>query len=323
MSTVFSGGTYVNNGSLDGSSKNNLIFAGASGNNIQSALTTAGWSVVSGSGTNNLLMQSAQDPVTLNRGRVRFKDNGGTCVQVTIENVSGSQVQTSSTTHGGNLLPGASKVFRILASKYRFEIFTAGTSQPREFVCAGILWIPAPYQGVITECIYMQGNAISDTDTGTTRLSFRNSFSANSGSSSSSNQSNAATILNGAISETFNSATNYPGTPGFRIPGPSGLGAWFNGSIQPYQNAYRWHDLALDQADALMAFDITNNPPIGEALIRGQVYDWTILSDVFTLDSTDSWSDGGTSHNFYCLMNQIGGVTSSAATRGSIWVAYS
>ncbi len=57
-----------------------------------------------------------------------------------------------------------------------------------------------------------------------------------------------------------------------------------------------------------------------EALLRGQMYDWTQLSDAFSLDSTDSWSDGGSSHNFYCFSSIAG---SASQGRGSLWVAYS
>src|ERR1044071_8307017 len=151
MSTVFSGGTYVNT-TFTGDTKANII------SNIQTQLTNAGWTVVSGGGTTNLLMQTALGADGYNQGRVRFKDNSGSCVQVTLENVSGTKTQTLNTTTGGNLLPAAAKTFRILASKYRFECFTPGTSLAREVVYAGILAIPTPYVGVITEAIYMGSN---------------------------------------------------------------------------------------------------------------------------------------------------------------------
>lgn len=313
MSTVFSGGTYVNS-TCDGSSKTNLIYGGASSANIQARLTTAGWSVISGSGSTNLLMQSAADPTTGLQMRARFKDNTGSCVQVSIENVSGSKASTNTTTMGGHLLCGAGKTYKILASRYRFEIFTPSPTPAREFVCAGMLWVTAPYQGVITEAIYMSCNSTTDSAT-TTIDSFRTCW----GVAGSNSSAAWAAIVNGSLTESFpNTNQACSGMPQLRVPVIGYGGGYGSGGPQGNQNGYRWHDLALDQSDALMAFATTSN--ISEALIRGQVYDWTALSDAMSIDTTDSWNDGGSSHNFYCLMSQAGG---NGVPKGSIWVAYS
>jgi hypothetical protein len=259
-------------------------------------------------------MQTAQDPVTGNRGRVRFKDNGGNCVQVTIENVSGSKAQVQNTSTGGHLLVAAGKVYRILASKYRFEIFTPGASPVREYVCAGILWIPSPYQGIITEAIYMQGNGDGDSSTQSPKNCFRNSFSSGQGSTG---QSNTAFILNGSL---LDGNGNFYSSSGALLLIVSVSGHWtgYQLGASYVMNGYRWHDLAVMQSDPLMASAIVSYTD--EALVRGQVYDWTILSEFFPIDSIDSWIDGGSNHNFFCMMGFAGDQNNP---RGSIWVAYS
>ena len=56
MATQFAGGTYVNTTITSDGTINTLITA------MQTQLTNAGWTVSSGSGTNNVLMKSAALP---------------------------------------------------------------------------------------------------------------------------------------------------------------------------------------------------------------------------------------------------------------------
>ena len=305
MATKFSGGTYVSQ-TFTGGTKTNIC------NSMETQLVAAGWTVVSGTGTTNVLLQSAADPTTGNQGRVRLKDNSGSCVQVTIENVSGSKAQSASTAVGGNLLPATSKTFRILASKYRFECFTPGASAAREFVCAGILWIPAPYQGIVTEAIYMQSNSRADNDSSLFN-SFRNSLLSGGG--------NNAGIVNGSLMSFDNIGSLYCGNVNLRVPTCAYSGGFSGTPSVSYgtQALGKWHDNALDMADPLMGWgaNLVNDEP----LLRGQVYDWTIIADSFAADTADSWTDGGSSHNWWALTSSnTGGNTS---TRGTIWVAVS
>ena len=310
MATKFSGGTYVNT-TFVGGTKTNIC------NNMETQLVNAGWTVISGTGTTNVLLQSAADPTTGNQGRVRFKDNGGSCVQVTIENVSGTKVLTSSTTSGAHLLPATSKTFRVLASKYRFEVFTPGVSAAREFVCAGILWIPTPYQGVITEAIYLQGNGLSDSDTAI-RFSFRTSLSPAVGVSGNLGAVSCG-ICNNNMQVNGNSGQSYMSDVQLRVPTCASLGSYTQGTAPGHANLYRWHDGALDMADALMGWG--NSAVSDEAFIRGQVYDWTIVGDNLPVDVTGTWSDGGSSHDWWALTG--GNTGNSSLVRGTILVATS
>ena len=141
-------------------------------NNLEAILLTVGWTTVSGHNTTNLLMQSrftppGQDLVV----RARFKDNGGTCVQVTLENYSGSLAGTSSVTAGGNLLPGTAKTYRVIANGYGFFVFTAGASAAREYVHLGTVALPSFLYGNITDAGFLTCNNISGINTGDQNLS--------------------------------------------------------------------------------------------------------------------------------------------------------
>jgi hypothetical protein len=305
MAIVYSGGTYVST-TFAGTTKAAIITA------LQTQLTNAGWTVISGSGTTNLLMQTAQDPTTHNQGRVRFKDNSGTCVQVTIENVSGTATEPLSTTNGGNLIPGSSLTYRIIATKYQFFCFVAGSyAVARRFVCAGIIWIPSFLQGVITEDIYMLSDSQSDTDTTTTNAYFRNSLNG-SINTAAQNSPNQASIVNGSLMENASNNNANWGLLHLIVP--------YNSDIQNNASGYRYHDLSVMISEPLLAHGTSSASD--EALIRGQLYDCCVLSDTFTIDSTTSITDSGTAHTFWNLTAPANvGTTQNA--RGSLFVATS
>jgi hypothetical protein len=305
MAVVYSGGTYINT-TFTGGTKTNIC------NNVETQLVAAGWTTISGTGTTNVLLQSAAAPGSGNQGRVRLKDNGGNCVQVTIENVSGTAVQPSSTTSGGNLLPAASKVFRILASKFRFEVFTPWPTVAREFVMAGIVYVPSAYNGVITEAIYQCCNSCLDGDT-TLRNSLRNFPYAGIGS-------NSCGIVNGNVNNWTNNANTACGSVQVRYMSNSYVTNYNTNNFPGQANLYRWHDLALDVSDVLIGWGLA--AASDEALIRGQLFDYCYISDAFAADTTDSWTDQSATHSFFNLTNSYSG-TAGASMRGSFWVATS
>jgi len=317
MATAFSGGTYVNT-TFTGSSKSAIISA------IQTQLTNAGWSVASGGGTTNLLMKTALGADGSNQICVRFKDNSGTCVQVTLENVAGTLVQANNTSTGGNLWPN-SQTYTILASKYRFEIFTSSKSA-RECVMAGILFIPSAMTSTVTTAAYLMCNSQSDTDTtGRSCMFYTMDCCQNAtfGGFSQAGQGNTCCIVNSTKSEKNGAGNNfYSIAPVLVVPANSSINASYSDSGGNSTNgAYRWFGGLIIGADPLMALG-TTTADNGEAQICGQPYDWTVLRSNIAAGTTDSWSDGGSSHNFYCL-NAAGGGQTSSALPGTIWVAYS
>jgi len=142
----YSGGTYVNTTFVASGTKQDLA------NNIETALLAAGFTTVSGSGTTNLLMQSAATPFP-HQMRFRFKAQN-TSVTVSIENVSGSIAGTNTTTGGVSLTPRAGNTWRVVANKYQFVIFVVGEpSVLGEFVFGCVPFVPtfltATYVGIL------------------------------------------------------------------------------------------------------------------------------------------------------------------------------
>jgi hypothetical protein len=144
---------------------------------FQNQLTTAGWSVISGGGTGNLVMESATTPQGI-KIRVNAIDPGsGNCVQFKI---------TDNTTLVGPvtmfLLPVNGSLFRLWANPYQFFYFLSGTdmSKPRSFVCGGVPWIPFFVQNIITTPYagWLHGNGSTDTDTMDLGASLRTRFTA-------------------------------------------------------------------------------------------------------------------------------------------------
>lgn len=300
MAIQYSGGTYVNT-TFTGDTKANI------NSNIQTQLTAAGWSVVSGSGTTNLLMQTAAASGSGNQGRVRFKDNGGSCIQVSIENVGSSVASASATNSGGHLLPAAAKTFRIIATKFHFFCFTPGSSAAREFVMAGILWVPTFLHGVLNTAIYMSSNSLNDSSS-TTGASFRTSLKTSGSGVQCSNQ---ATIMNAGLYQKNDSSGTH--TADVQLVVTHGA------NLEQFDRAYRWHDNSLMIVEPLFAVGaaVTSD----EAVIRGQLYDCCVIIDSFSADVTTSFSDSGTSHNFWCITSANTGSSNNA--KGSLFVATS
>jgi hypothetical protein len=164
-SVLYSGGTIVNTTFTTTVGTRAEVVAG-----IETALTSAGWSTISGGGTGTVLMKSATTASPKSNSiRVRLNDPGsGNCAEVRIEDDSGTYASQNF-----YLLPAAGKVFRIIACQYNFFCFTPQPSAAREFVCGGTLHIPEFLESVTTGSLgWMQGNAASDSDT-SIRYTFR------------------------------------------------------------------------------------------------------------------------------------------------------
>jgi hypothetical protein len=271
---------------------------------LQTGLTAAGWSVISGSGTGNVLMQSATTPSPQSLAmRVNLFDPGsGNCARVIVRNTAGTHVQSNYLP----LLPAAGKVFQIIANPYQCFIFTSSSpSTAREFAAWGVPYLPSFLQGVITECIWAMANGNSDTDT-TVRPTFRTGLYAMSNSTSGALWFNC----NGNIWEEFNTVPsgNYSGYPQLYCQ----QGAYLT-STSSSQMAYRWHDDSLLTYEPLLSWGLTAYTDEGK--IRGQIWDAAIINDGFTADTTTSFD----THNWWNLTNTNTG-SIGAAARGSLFL---
>jgi hypothetical protein len=277
--------------------KQNLI------DNIETVLLAAGWTTISGHATTTLVMQSATTPQGLNM-QMKFKDNGGTCVTLSLQNVSGSKVGTNSTTTGVQLNPGASsKTYRMVANKYQAFIWTASVTPGREFAGFGVPYIPVFLVGVIIECMWLQGNGISDTST-TIATSLRTSLQ--SYTPTAGLFGTQQMLVNGNLWQ-LDANTN-PGSQngGFCVI-PVGM------FVVDNLRAYRWHDNSASLIDALVAWGLTSATDEGK--IRGQLWDSMLSSESYAGDLTTI----ADSHNWIALTDLQNG--SNVQPRGTLFIA--
>lgn len=155
MAIRYSGGTNVSSTFVGDGTKQSLI------NGIETILLSAGFTTVSGSGTTNLLMQSAVTPQS-HQMRFRFKA-ATTNVILSIENVSGSIVGGNSTVLGVpiKVTGNTGKTFRIIANKYQFCIIVVGEPDVAgEFAFGCVPWTPSFVSA--TDIGFVVGNTDSD-----------------------------------------------------------------------------------------------------------------------------------------------------------------
>lgn len=297
---VYSGGTYVN-ATFTGDTIANIITA------LQTQLTNAGWSVSSGGGTTNLLMQSATQTGVTNPLRVRIKTNSGTCAEVSIENQAGTLASTSSTSAGGMLLPAASQTMRVIATKYWFACFVPGSSAARTFVYAGMPYVDASILAGVTDIGFMFSNAQSEGSSGAL-----NSFRTNA-ILTGSNVANYAVIYNASLFQNNNSTGNAQGS-GNSAGGPECIiTTQPAGGQNTLVRAYRWASDAFLTSDVLVCWGLTALSD--EAKIRGQFFDLIYISEAVVIDATDTFSG----HTWFNLTNN-GTHLAGQYPRGGMWV---
>jgi hypothetical protein len=267
-------------------------------NKIESELNACGWTTVSGSGTTNLLMQSALSPPGQNlQMRLRAKDNAGNCVTLSIENVAGTKASTNSTTAGFMLLPAASKTWLFTVNKYQGFIRTPSVSSPREFSGFGVPQVPSRLEGVITEAIWGGGNSVNDTDT-TVRACLRDRLRFGT--------ANQAAICNGNLWQRNNS-TGALGVGGISLTAFS-CSASTDGIF-----GYSWHDDSVMPFDALIAWGLTATSDVGK--FRGLLWDAVISSGAYGAELTTSFD----SHNWIVLTDNNTG-TAGTYVQGTLFL---
>jgi hypothetical protein len=144
---------------------------------FQTQLTAAGWTVISGGGSSDVIMESATTPQGV-KIQVEAIDAGGNCAQFKVRD--GAALIGLTTMF---LLPVNGSPFRIWANKYQFFYFLSGTNMgaQRSFVCGGVPWVPFFIQDTFTTSYagWLHGNGASDTDTHDLNSCFRKVFTAN------------------------------------------------------------------------------------------------------------------------------------------------
>ena len=263
--------------------------------------------------TESFLLESATQSNVTNPIRVRLIDNRANCIQVHIENQagtvkSGSQTNSSS---GGSLLPATSKTFRVLATRYHFLCFTPGASAAREFVMAGMPYVPSLLTSV-TDIGYMFSNCDYD-GSGYNRCSIRYGPSLTwGGSAGGSGSANVEVLYNASFLENYSNAGNAQtvGFPNLLITNVS--------DVSPLGRLchYRWANDDIDTSDVLVSSGLGSTSD--EAKIKGQLFDMIFIADAFAGDSTDTFN----SHTWWNVTANNTGSAGGIA-RGGIWVATS
>lgn len=161
MSIQYAGGTIVNTTFVSDGTRGNLI------SNLNTQLKNAGWTIVSGDGTGDVLVQSATTPAGLFI-RFRLYDPGANnCAQITMKNNGTPAALTSSIAY---VLPTNGKTFRIIANKYQFFMFSSGATYRktnREIVMGGVPYMWDFNVAVLLsdfQCGWFVYNGESDTD---------------------------------------------------------------------------------------------------------------------------------------------------------------
>lgn len=273
-------------------------------NNIETVLLAAGWTTISGHNTTTLIMQSATTPAGL-KGQIVVKDNAGTCVQISIQNVPGTLVGGNSTTAGFSLNPGASsKLYRIIANKYQFFVFTRSPTPAREFAWVSVPYVPDFLVGQVTECIVGGSNCFSDSST-SVPTSFRTRL--HNVQEGTGNWCNSQTICNGNLVDIANNGA----------PGGSSFGTlMLLGNSDDSENikGFRWHDNSANLSDALLVWGLTNTAAEGK--IRGQLWDALLSSESYAADLTTSVD----AHNWIAITDTNVGV-GGQCPRGTLFIA--
>jgi hypothetical protein len=306
VATTYNGGTNVNY-LFTGDTKQNLI------NGIQQGLTNAGWIVVSGSQSTNLLMQSQLTPQN-QRMRVNIKDNGNNCVVASLINTSGSVAGTNGTGNGAQLFPSTAKTWRVIANKYQAFVLTPSSMlNGREFACWGVPFIPAHLTSTLYECMWMQGSSVSDTDT-TVRGCFRINAGSWGGPVNADNRHGEfCNITNGATWEINNS--NWNQSPSYT--GGMTLFAMSCSMVYIFGEAFcRWHDGSTFMCDPIISW---GSSTASAATAKGLLWDCFVTSEVLAGDTYLTSING---KNWWTITHfgQGGSQGSNGWNRGSVIV---
>lgn len=298
MPIQYAGGTNVNTTfSNSGSATRREIVDG-----VVTALTSAGWSTISGSGTGDVLMESATTSQGL-KMRVRVLDPGsGTCAQLKVRNASNVLAMSNALF----LRPENSKTWRVIANRYQAFIFVPATSTvARDFCGFGVPYIPDQFASKIYDCIWAWGDSNSDTDS-SVRACFRKVLAANGNFSTAS----LFFVVNGGSWENrngANQANSAQGLPSLVFPQASA------GQNVGSTTGYRWHNDEALMLEPLLAFGATS--ALDEAKVRGQLWDAVISTESYAKDATVTF-DG---LNWWNLTDANVGISRNTS-RGSLFV---
>jgi hypothetical protein len=282
---------------------------------IEDSLINGGWITVSGHHSSSIVVQSSCTPASQNlRMQVKITTANTNTVCVSLQNVTGSHVASNGSGSGVLLLPATGKGFKIYANKHQAFVTVPGSVQPRDFGAWGVPFIPTWLQGVIWECMWLQGNAASDTDTAF-RASFRNLLFCGYWPNNQ-NESSIQALVNGNLWDTAGQGQQSPGYMSLLVIGNS-LNFTNNGNLT--SGFALWHDGSAVMGDPLIAWGLTSwaDP----AYFRGQLWNSFISNEPYPMETAISSLD---SHNWVAIThNNVGSPGGNNGGRGTLFVTSS
>ena len=267
-------------------------------NQIETYLLAAGWTTISGHGTGTLLMQSALTPPGQDlQMRVTIKTNSGTCVDISIQNVSGGLASTNSTTAGFPLLPAVGKTWIFVLNKYQAFIYTPIPTAVKGYAAFGVPMIPSFLQGAVVEAMWGSSNAGSEAASAI-GASWRNFLWLYGYNSTAANQ---AGIVNGNLMQQNSTSAYNVGLLSL---------AWMGGVQVQGSWLQSWHDSSSFIFDAIVAWGVNATTM---ALYRGYLWDACVVNQAYAGDTATTFD----SHNWVVVTdNQSGFFNSVVCTNG-------
>lgn len=267
------------------------------------ALASAGWSYSSGSGTGDVKMLSATTPQGTQTIIRAYDPGSGNCAKLFLFN----STSTLSQTGGCFILPGAGKVFQVIANPYQFFLFRTGSTTAREFACGGTPWLPSWNSG-ITECGWLMGNARTDTDT-TALNTFRVAPTMDANNAC----ANGAAYTNASLWEANNTSFSKAYTRG-EIQLMSLAAGKFQNTDASTTVMMRWYDGSSQVYEPVIGW-AASSPGTTDAVGIGQLWDAAMMAEPFAMDTTTTFD----SHNWINIMHNANG-TNAIYPRCSLWL---
>lgn len=280
----YAGGTNVNTTFVTTTGTRAEVVAG-----LEAALTTAGWSTISGGGTGNVLMESATTPQSL-KCRVRINDPGsGAAAEIYMRDAAGSHIQATPMWFRST----AGETVRVIANRYQFIMKTDGASDKGKFVMGGVPWIPSFIAA--TEIIYGQGNSTSAGETGASNCDFNHRLATDGGQGCHQYNNYGGTVWE----INANTSGQIAGLQQFLVVHGAGFST-------PVQTGVKWKDNSFFISDSILCWG--DAAQTDEAKCVGQVWDAAVLSSPFAADTTISFD----SKNWRAITSSNNGSTSLA-----------
>jgi hypothetical protein len=260
---------------------------------IEPVMAAAGWTTISGTGTGDVVMESADPAGAVPAIRLRLFDTAANTASFSIRNVAATQISNSMF-----LLPAAAKTWRIIANEYQFLIFhTSSTTTARNYVSGGI---PAVASFLAPSPVWW-GLGDTATDAGVTLLrTFRQALnSGREGCGTPASGGLQASNYNGTLLDGAASAANSTGPLTLLSPYAATTAS---AGVNQY-NAFP--DNSYMVSDAYIGWGTAGVVASSPMRYVGTMYDAIVVSATSTVDTTITFNG----NNYWVITSQTVGTS--------------